>query len=634
MPDHDVSPMPEHRAPQSDLETADPALADAALAVPASNAGQAQLPAPVATATYVATADAASPIDPQIRAFLLAMLEEMPPGWHYLARERMLGFGGREDDDWTPMCGPLRVESLVRDGHGRNWSRRIRFLDRDGILRHVTIAEEEMIAGPRRVCAQLVAAGLAIEGNRDYIVDMLRRWPVRARTRLVSQPGWQQAGDTPVFVLPDGSVLGRPGPHEDAIELSITRPAAPPCGSLEGWKDSIGQLALGNPAIICAISAALTGPLLKFAGIDTLGLNFHARTSSGKTTALVAALSCMAPREALATWNATNTGLELTCLQANDGALLLDEFPAQPSTEIIAALYSTGNGTGRLRGNRKLALEKTTHWRTAMLSTSERPIAAMLASARIDMPAGLGVRLIDIPARSWTHGIFENLHGYASGHALSEAIRDAAGRHHGHALPAFVQRLIEHHAIIATTVPALIERLQPDMLAAVGLTVESPDGPVQRVLKRLALIAATGEIAARLGVLPWPQNTASVALTEIARLWHRAHAAQPPTSAEAMAHRLTGWLRANRHRLLRPGAVLGDNDVGWIDMNWIYLGAEALRTEVASGMQAERAVKLLREAGILVPGGERVSSQYKLPRSIDPDRNRAYRLDRSMLEMG
>jgi len=570
--------------------------------------------------------------DPDIAAFLAAMREELPPFWTHLPREQMLGYGG-VDDEWVPMCGPLRVEALIRDGEGRNWSRRIRFLDRDGHLRRETISEADILNRPRSVCAQLISAGLAIEGNRRDIIDLIQKWPVDARRILsVRRPGWMEAtGAEPAYLMPDGKLIGADPQGDECVELSDARSAVPPSGSLEGWQATVGRMAADNPALISAIAAVLAGPILKYARLETLGLNLHASTSSGKTTALIAAQSCIGPPQ-LDRWNATNTALELTCQQARDGTLMLDEFPAQPSPAIIEALYMIGNGTGRGRGNRKLMREETLRWRTVLLSTSEKPIAQILATARLQMPEGIGVRLIDIPARSWEFGLFKSFNGYGSGHAFAEALQAGAREHHGHVLPAFVQGIVARHRRVEETLPSMVTRLRNAMLAAIGLPANAKEGPVLRVLTCLALVAAAGEIGIRLGVLPWRKGMATEALVEIATIWHRAYAARPPSTAEAMADRLAGYLRRNYHRLCSPGAEPDPDAIGWCDARWIYLGMEAFQTEIAFGMPANLAVKLLEDAGLLVRGGEQRSFQYRLPRHVDPDRARVYRIDRQRIE--
>lgn len=87
-----------------------------------------------------------------------------------------------------------------------------------------------------------------------------------------------------------------------------------------------------------------------------------------------------------------------------------------------------------------------------------------------------------------------------------------------------------------------------------------------------------------------------------------------------------------RHRLCPPGSEPDPDVIGWCDARWIYLGIDAFRTDIASGMPAGLVVKLLSDAGLLVPGGERRSFQYRLPRYVDPNREWVYRFDRQRIE--
>ena len=46
------------------------------------------------------------------------------------------------------------------------------------------------------------------------------------------------------------------------------------------------------------------------------------------------------------------------------------------------------------------------------------------------------------------------------------------------------------------------------------------------------------------------------------------------------------------------------------------------------------AVKLLSDAGLMIPGGEQRSYQYGLPHHVNPNRARVYRLDQQRIEGG
>jgi len=90
----------------------------------------------------------------------------------------------------------------------------------------------------------------------------------------------------------------------------------------------------------------------------------------------------------------------------------------------------------------------------------------------------------------------------------------------------------------------------------------------------------------------------------------------------------------NRDRLCASGGERDPDTIGWCDARWIYLGINTFWTDVASDMPDGQVVRLLSDAGLLVPGGERRSFQCRLPWQIDPDRARVYRLDRQRIEGG
>jgi putative DNA primase/helicase len=63
-----------------------------------------------------------------------------------------------------------------------------------------------------------------------------------------------------------------------------------------------------------------------------------------------------------------------------------------------------------------------------------------MAEAGHRAKAGQSVRLLDIPAAR-NYGCFDDLHGFASGAALSDSIKREGASHYGHPGRAFLERL-------------------------------------------------------------------------------------------------------------------------------------------------------------------------------------------------
>ena len=558
---------------------------------------------------------------------IVEMIEELPGGYVYLSERKLIHYMSGPFP--VRLCGPLRVAAMLRDVSGASWSYAVEFLDRDGALRRHVIAAADLVQQPRRLVADLLGLGLDVRGSAHEMALYLKSLDPAERIRTTDRTGWIELPDQPqAYVLPDGAVVGRGGDRPITYTGQVAALAS--AGTLSGWQEGVGRLACGNPALMIAISAALTGPLLRLANIDTIGINFYASTTSGKTTTLQAALSVGQTPSDIHRWHATSTALELLATSARDGFLALDEFPYLPKDPVVAAAYAIGNGTGKGRGTADITLRVTDRFRTVLLSTSEDPIPVHLARARMEYPEGLGVRLIDVPVKSWTHSAFETLHGHAGGHGLAVAIGEAARAHHGHLLEAFVRRLVDNEAAHQNALPAVMSRFQAAALQPLGLDVASPSGPVLRVIDRIGLVVAAGTLAGKAGLLPWPAGSVQAAGLDILRLWHGARIVR--TAGPAMViQRIRDLLAASRFIDLNDPHAVPEAAAGWMDAQWLYIDSAVFAAEIALEDAPGRTAKILCDKGLLVPGGEQSSLQYKLPASLVPSRPRTYRIRRTRL---
>lgn len=80
-------------------------------------------------------------------------------------------------------------------------------------------------------------------------------------------------------------------------------------------------------------------------------------------------------------------------------------------------------------------------WCLAFLSFGEVSLAERLAELRLTAMPGQEVRMIDLAAGEYLHGVYQTLHDAANGAELSQRIRAACQARHGVAGPAFVEAL-------------------------------------------------------------------------------------------------------------------------------------------------------------------------------------------------
>ena len=138
-------------------------------------------------------------------------------------------------------------------------------------------------------CMRLGMIPATNKGADELLIKYLRQ-EVTARARCVPRPGWHPAGGRPagVYVTPTGEAI-TVGDVAEMVVLQSDQPPSPiygQAGDLEGWKESVGKLCVGNSRVVLAISAALAAPLLTPVGLEGGGLHLVGPSSTGKTTAL------------------------------------------------------------------------------------------------------------------------------------------------------------------------------------------------------------------------------------------------------------------------------------------------------------------------------------------------------------
>jgi putative DNA primase/helicase len=258
----------------------------------------------------------------------------------------------------------------------------------------------------------------------------------------VERTGWFRCDDGYVFVLPDQAI----GESKEVVRFqsdTTTRTYAL-AGTAEGWRAEVAGLCAGNSRCVLALCVGLASMLLEFSGIESGGINLKGSSSTGKTTALAAAASLFGGPSYVNRWRATSNGLESLAALHNDTLLILDELAQVDPREAGEIAYMLANGQGKQRSARTGGAKARQSWRLLFLSAGEIGLAQHMADGGKKAKAGQEVRLVDLDADAGKGlGLFDTLHGYPDGATLSNAIKAAAARHHGHGVVEFAKVLAE-----------------------------------------------------------------------------------------------------------------------------------------------------------------------------------------------
>lgn len=524
----------------------------------------------------------------------------------------------KEEAEW--IAPPFELAGLMRDELSRGWRLLIAWKDLDGRPQEEPVPFEQLSGEGLELGRLLGQGGLVLPpevGKRKLLLRYLTGAlpQVRARVRLVEATGWHEGS----FILPSGESLGAQAGEPLRLAGDPDRRAGGMRGTLAGWQAEVARYAIGNPRLAFGLSCACAGPLLALVRPDGGGgFNLQGFSSKGKSTILEAAASLWGRPDPLPTWRATSNGLEGIAAARNDGFLVLDELSQVEAKEAGQVAYMLANGAAKARATREGGNRAMRQWRLIFLSSGEQGLEDKLSEDGKKVRAGQEVRVPDVPCPS--SGMLDEPHGFESLGALAEHLKAAARRHHGHAARAFLGCLCDEWE----RREALQGKLREWEAAWLAEQVPAGADPqVRRVAGRFALVAVAGELAQRLGILPWPEGEAARSAAVCFRAWldrrghagasevHRGIAAVLAFIEKHGMARFDEWGDRDARPLNRAGTR--KRAEGPVDGWDFFITPEAWR-EACQGFGAREVARACAEAGILNEGhGEKATQSLRLP---------------------
>lgn len=182
--------------------------------------------------------------------------------------------------------------------------------------------------------------------------------------------------------------------------------------------------------------------------------------------------------------------------------------------------------------------------------------------------------------------------------------------------------------MILHTLPARLNAAEERLLRDGRISIVAGDGARLEALRRLALVAVAGEMAIEYGLLPWPAETAEAAVLAMAVRWHSADLLR--FALEAVLQRLRNFLETSetafKHLSTAGPKTTLDKELGWQDDTYYYLTTKQMRR--VEGLST--AIPELVLHGIIVPGGQGNSWQFRMGRQFSPRPN-LYRICKQKL---
>lgn len=548
---------------------------------------------------------------------------KFPLGYYFNER----GLFYRDDDPEKPdllLASPFDIVAETRDGDGGSWGLLLHWVDHDGREHRLAIPRASLAGDGSDARKILLDGGMYVAPNQKarqmFNAFLLQvRSPVRARA--TNRIGWHSDS----YVLPDHCFGAKDGDTHLLQSATAHEHQFREAGTLENWQESVAKYAVGNSRLVLAISAAFAAPLIGPCSAESGGVHFRGASSTGKSTALHVGGSVWGGGDVngfVRSWRATANGLEGVALAHSDALLCLDELSQVPARDAGEAAYMLANGSGKSRSGRDGSVRRSAKWRVLFLSSGEISLADKMKEDGRGrrMAAGQEVRIVDIPADAGAgHGLFENLHGFTSADLFARHLRDAALANYGVASRAFLRRIVPDVQEVRKHVSTFISRFTEQYVP------KGADGQVERVAQRFGLIAAGGEVAANLGIAPWPPGTAVEGAGKCFDDWLASRGGIEPAEAREGVERVRAFLSANGMARFVPAwedaeqrnPTLYRDIAGYrknVGDGWdFFVEPTAWKDEICAGMDSRRLASIMREKGFIdSPPGPHVGKSVRV----------------------
>jgi putative DNA primase/helicase len=567
------------------------------------------------------------------------------------------------DDDghpfWEQICTTrIDLAALTRDVREENWGTYTVITNRDGGRKKLAVPHALTAADKVADIAGLLASlGVGIVPSRQarQLLVQFLTLEVPERITAVPQIGWHCSGGSWLFVLPDTTIVpaGFKGPRPVLQTATLhVQHGLEVGGTVQQWNERIAAPLAGNSNVHLCVGTMFAGPLLKFAH-EPPGF-FHIWGTSKIAKSLAGAVGQSVwgrpkvPGEADAfgaSWTATAVGLERYAVLRSDVGAYLDEIGEGAPKAIRPAVYGLANGSTKLRATQDITLRPMESFRILGISTGEPTMEGYLSSGGERVPAGLKVRLVDVPAEVQPDSAFETCPRDQieelgrQFYPLTKELYGAVGR-------AWLQHLVDvgEDKIVALVRHHRAEWLQLPAIAAVR---GKASVQVQSILNRFALVAAALRMAIEANLLPWSIDETDCGIAACMTRCLKGRNGRVDLTGEilgaieqirtVLAADLQGrfihqHIADGKLDYVSPADAAKRDTLGYVKDGRILVDPTAWRNVLCSGYDPDKTARHLKKEGLLIANDGQLKHQEKVKRGGDVVKTRFYVLDLKILD--
>ncbi|MDC4317715.1 DUF927 domain-containing protein [Acinetobacter baumannii] len=431
----------------------------------------------------------------------------------YLVKEHDDGEGGIKRTR-TRISDSAIILGEARSLNNNNWKRVIQFNDKDNVQHTLLIPYEHFMGEAQEALKIIANHGLMPPrqpNKKNVFINYIQDYPIEKRFRCVDRTGWHGHS----YVTPS-KTYGDSSGEELLFNSEMKNPYAVH-GSLAGWQELsrlIEPHALGVLVFSCAFSGQLVAPL----NLESGGFHIYGSSTDGKSTITKAACSVWGnPREVSKQWRTTDNALENEAELRNDSFLNLDELRQAPPKAVSDIVYMLTGGQGKSRSSKTGKNRDSKQFNLMYTSTGEVTLEEHLRRGGIELDAGLLLRFAHIPSDAGKgYGVFEQINYGSRPQDIGNQINELSSKHYGHAGVKWLEYLTHDKGAVIQTALSQIDDFIQRCSKNIGKKL---NGQSNRVLRRFALVAVSGELATKAGITGWQEGRAFNAVEQCFKTW-------------------------------------------------------------------------------------------------------------------
>jgi hypothetical protein len=294
---------------------------------------------------------------------------------------------------------------------------------------------------------------------------------------------------------------------------------------------------------------------------------------------------------------------------------------------IRAAVYALANGSTKLRGAQDISLRHMESFRILGISTGEPRLISFLTAGGAGVPAGLTVRLVDVPAEVRPESAFETC-PIENIEELGKRFYPLTIRLHGAVGRAWLQYLVD---LGSEEIQAQVRRHREEWLAlpAVAAVRATAPGQTRSIFNRFALVAAALRMTIKAGLLPWTVEDTDLGVAACMARCAATRGGRLDDAAEMMSalqrirellethlHHRFVHLQLDEHGRLEiaPGNANKRDALGFVKVGRILVEPTAWCNLLCAGSDPQKTARHLREMDLLICNPGKLQKQEKVVR--------------------